>query len=125
GDLVLVQGALGVLLGGGGGFFELDVAGAFDAHAFERDARHGAAGGKLAFDLVRDEIWVQVVGPVGMTFRGEVGSFDARIVPASLLVLGKVGPTVFVSPGADATARFAPGLETGQALTLAPAFALG
>src|SRR5437867_4167146 len=49
GDFFLAECALGVRLGGGGGFFVLDFSLAFDADAFQRDTRHLATGRELAF----------------------------------------------------------------------------
>src|ERR1044072_5356158 len=98
-DLILVQRALGFGLRGGRGFFELNLALAFDGHAFERDARHLASGRHLAFHLGRLERVAQAVVAVTDAARVHVRTLNAGVVHGSLLdILRIIGPAGLVRP---------------------------
>src|SRR5713226_2026823 len=112
--LFLAQRALRVGLRGGSRLFISHLALSFDADSLQRDARHLAAGGELAFDFGRLERVAQfALTPVGMPSRVQVWPNDARIVPA-IVPLSVVHPAVvFIRPGADSATRFPPGFESG------------
>src|ERR1035437_8271402 len=104
GDLFLAQGALGVGLRGGGRFLIGHLALAFDAHAFQGNARHLAAGLELASHLRGLERVAQLaLAPVGVAARILVGPVNARIVPVVTPLA--VPLSVGIAPGADASAR--------------------
>ena len=82
GDLILIQRGLGFALGGGGGVLETYGALAFDADAFQIDARHRTARGDLALQFSwRQSVGQLRVAAIGQAFRRHVGTLQAGIVP--------------------------------------------
>src|ERR1035441_6879561 len=104
GDLFLAQGALGVGLRGGGRFLVGHLALAFDADAFQGNARHLAAGLELAFHLGGLECVAQfALAAVGVAHRILVGPVNARIIPVVTPLA--VPLSIGITPRADAAAR--------------------
>src|SRR5439155_8836725 len=122
GDFFLAQRALGVGLGGGRGFFVLDLALAFDADAFQRNARHSAAGRELAFDFGRfQRVGRPALAAVSMSPRVGVRPDDAVVVP-TIGELAIPSGRFVLRPSADTAAGLAAGLVPGPAAR-APALA--